>query len=177
MATIRFIYGLICFISFFGHWQFDSHLLTKKAASDKIITIAQSQIGVTETSRKGQEAIKQYLNYVNIKTDAAWCAAFVSWVYKEAGYQEPRTAWSPALFPKLKQTLNPQKGDILGIYFVKLERIAHCGLVEQTYHDWVVSIEGNTNVSGSRNGDGVYRKWRHKRGISKYARWLPKNVN
>ncbi|MEJ2903222.1 hypothetical protein WAE58_12340 [Pedobacter panaciterrae] len=35
--------------------------------------------------------------------------------------------------------------------------------------DFVQTIEGNTNVEGSREGDGVYRQLRHKRTIAKYA--------
>jgi hypothetical protein len=35
--------------------------------------------------------------------------------------------------------------------------LGHVGLVEGVYGDKLVTIEGNTNVAGSREGDGVYR--------------------
>ena len=175
MATIRVLCGLICFAGLFGHWQFDRHLLTRHTAADKLIAIAQSQMAVRETSPQGQQAIRQYLQDVQLKSEAPWCAAFVSWVYHQAGYGAPRTAWSPALFPRSRQIQQPEKGAVFGIYSKNLGRIAHCGLVEKVQHDWIISIEGNTNRSGSREGDGVYRKWRHRRAISAFARWLPEH--
>ena len=39
-------------------------------------------------------------------------------------------------------------------------RVAHVGLVEKSEGDWLVTIEGNTNGGGSRDGDGVYRRRR-----------------
>ncbi len=63
-------------------------------------------------------------------------------------------------------------GLVFGIYFPHLKRIGHCGIVERLQGDFVVSIEGNTNVNGGREGDGVYRKLRHKRSIAKYADWI-----
>ena len=39
----------------------------------------------------------------------------------------------------------------------------HCGIVMATPElgdDLIITIEGNTSVTGSRNGDGVYRRTR-----------------
>lgn len=139
---------------------------------NSLLEIARSQLYVRETDRSnaGKE-IKLYLAYTGLAEGNPYCAAFVSWVYFKAGYSQPRTAWSPALFPVARQILTPKPADVLGIYSSKLKRIAHCGLVERMQNDWVISIEANTNIEGSREGDGVYRKWRHKRTISKFARW------
>jgi len=63
-------------------------------------------------------------------------------------------------------------GLVMGIYFPSLGRIAHCGIVERLQGDFVYVIEGNTNVAGSREGDGVYRRLRHKRSIASYAAWF-----
>jgi len=65
-------------------------------------------------------------------------------------------------------------GDVLGIYFPNLNRIAHVGIVEKLMGHWCVSIEGNTSVSGSREGDGVYRKIRHLKTIHSLADWIKK---
>ncbi|MEJ2883302.1 hypothetical protein [Pedobacter sp. GR22-6] len=64
------------------------------------------------------------------------------------------------------------RGLVLGIYFPSLKRIGHVGLVEYVKGDYIHSIEANTNVIGSREGDGVYRKIRHRRTIYKYSDWL-----
>src|SRR3546814_11608760 len=64
-----------------------------------------------------------------------------SWAFGKAGYDQPRTPWTPALFPK-KRTIwkegkpvgrhsPPQTGDVFGIWFNKLGRVAHAGFVDQ----------------------------------------------
>src|SRR5690606_12643905 len=104
-----------------------------------------------------------------------WCAAFVSWVFAKAGYAAPRTAWSPALFISSVMTKKIERGNVFGIYIANLNRIGHVGIVERKDGDWLITIEGNTNSDGSREGDGVYRKRRHLRTIYAYADWIAKN--
>lgn len=145
-----------------------------QAANRKLIlNIARSQLGIREATGKNDGVeVEQYLIYANNKKGEPWCASFVSWVYGQAGYPLPRTAWSPALFPLDKRTDKPQPADVFGIYFPKLKRIAHCGIVEGSRANWIYTIEGNTNLAGSREGDGVYRKLRHRRSIKYYANWI-----
>lgn len=172
MATSPIILGLICAIGSIWHGLPHRYLLNTPQR-EKILVIARSQLHVRETEKNnfGKE-IKAYLAYTKLPEGNPYCAAFVSWVYFEAGFKQPRTAWSPALFPLARQTREPKPADVLGIYSVKLKRIAHCGLVERRQNDWIISIEANTNIEGSREGDGVYRKWRHFRTIAKFANWF-----
>jgi hypothetical protein len=175
MATTRFIFSLLCCISALGNGMPNRHLLKPSAAQKELVAIAISQLGIKETgSNNHGTQVKKYLAYTHLKEGNSWCAAFVSWVFGQAGYAQPQTAWSPALFPIGKQTQLPQPGDVLGLHSTEKKRIVHCGLVERTQSDWVISIEGNTNVNGSSDGDGVYRKWRHRKTIAVYAHWLPK---
>ncbi|WP_316811349.1 peptidoglycan-binding protein [Pedobacter heparinus] len=109
---------------------------------------------------------------MGIKAPAAWCSAWLSWVFGQAGYKQPRTAWSPALFPASRLVAAPRPGIVYGLYFASLKRIAHCGITERIQGDFIVGLEGNTNLAGSREGDGVFRKIRHKRTIYCYADWL-----
>ncbi|MFI5452859.1 peptidoglycan-binding protein [Pedobacter sp. UC225_61] len=174
MATTRIIFGLLCCIGALGNGMPNRHLLRQPTAQQEVVAIATSQLGVKETGLNNHGAqVKQYLAYTHLKEGNSWCAAFVSWVFGRAGYRQPQTAWSPALFPIGRQTKSPQPGDVLGLYSAEKRRIVHCGLIERTHSDWVISIEGNTNGNGSSDGDGVYRKWRHRRLIAVYARWLP----
>lgn len=138
-----------------------------------LIKIATSQLGIREaTGNNDGTQVEAYLKATNLLKGNPWCAAFVSWVFKQAGLAQPRTAWSPTLFPLVRQTLTPQPADVLGIYSNELKRIAHAGLVEGRQNNWIISIEGNTNNDGSREGNGVYRKWRHIRTIAKFANWV-----
>lgn len=139
----------------------------------QILTIAKSQIGVHEaTGNNDGLEVEGYLNYTSNKKGEPWCASFVSWVFGKAGFNQPKSAWSPALFPKDKQVQDPAVARVFGIYFSKLKRIAHCGIISKVSGNWIYTIEGNTNVAGSREGDGVYQRIRHKRSIKFYAEWL-----
>lgn len=150
--------------------QHDSH--TVKAAT-QIISIASKEVGVKElTSQNDGLRVEQYLACTGNEKGEPWCASFVSWVFGQAGYSQPKTAWSPALFPNSRLTKNISSGNIFGLYFPNKGRIAHAGLVANKKGDWLYTIEGNTNLAGSRDGDGVYRKIRHMKTVSSYADWL-----
>jgi hypothetical protein len=166
---------------------------------DRVLSIARAEVGVREVGQNGGKRVGEYLAYTGIKVPAPYCASFVSWCFGQAGYKVPRTAWSPALFPKERMvnllTLSPHKGDfaaqlsaslqvsrgergaivpglVFGTYFPELKRIGHCGFVEEVRGEWVQTIEGNTGPEGSREGIGVFRRLRHKRTICKYADWF-----
>ena len=66
----------------------------------------------------------------------------------------------------------PASGDIFGIFFPNKNRIAHVGFIDQWQTDWVITVEGNTNIEGSREGDGVYRKRRPVKSIYQVARYI-----
>ena len=191
MSTIRILLGIFCLIAIGRNDEpsggflvqrtliKEQGLRNKEFGADsamvrkKILVIAISQIGVREASGNNDGVkVEAFLRVTNLPRGNPWCAAFVSWVFKQVGFVKPRTAWSPALFPLARLTLTPKPADVLGIYSLKLKRIAHCGLVERRQNNWIISIEGNTNTNGSREGDGVYRKWRHIRTISKFADWV-----
>jgi len=165
--------------------------------AELLLAIARKDLNVREEGCANcGRRIKIYLDYVGIRQAAPWCAAAISTWFREAGFPAPRTAWSPSMFPKdrvvelggrLKASLktdprvaNTDPGEVktdagglvLGIYFPSLKRIGHVGLVEYVKGDYIHSIEANTNVIGSREGDGVYRKIRHRRTIYKYSDWL-----
>lgn len=139
---------------------------------NRILAIARKELGVRElTGNNDGVQVERYLAYVGLKKGNPYCAAYVSYVFGQAGYIAPRTGWSPALFPASRQLASAAQGSVFGIYFPSLKRVAHCGFVERLQGDFIQTIEGNTNVEGSREGDGVYRRLRHKRTISKYANW------
>ena len=207
--------------------------------AEMVRKIYTSQIGVREKLNNSGREVEEYLRYVKLAKGNPWCAAFVCWVYGQAGVGNPRTGWSPGLFgegrviwargePRTKsqepgfgarkfynpvqstvdrinpdggfayptsltsgfrlltsdrpptsfirptQTsgLRPQTSDIFGLYFPEKGRIAHVGFIDEWNDPWVVTVEGNTNVLGSREGDGVYRKRRLVRTVEKVARYV-----
>lgn len=143
------------------------------SAEKLVLGIANSQVGIREaTGNNDGPEVEKYLRYTGNKKGEPWCAAFVSWIFAQAGFKQPLTAWSPSLFPKSKLAKQPLPAMVFGIYFIDKGRIAHAGLIEKTQDNWLYTIEGNTNVNGSREGDGVYRKIRHVKTIKAFANWL-----
>ncbi len=139
----------------------------------RVLEKARSQLHIREATGKNDGlAVEAYLKYTGHQKGAPWCASFVSWVFGQVGFFEPRTAWSPALFPITKKSKLPKPAHVFGIYFSNLKRIAHCGIVEEVNANWVTTIEGNTSNTGVREGDGVYRKRRHDKTIAVYADWI-----
>lgn len=186
MATVRILLALICFVVIGSGWRADRSFINNGHANQKpyyggfsyadegrkkVLALAEKEVGVQEHHENSGPRVDQYNAYVGFKS-VPWCASFVSWLFGQAGYSQPRTAWSPALFPRDRLAKNPMAGMVLSVYFPSLKRIAHCGLVVQVKGNWVFSIEGNTSKNGSRGGDGVHRRTRHKRTIYCYANWL-----
>lgn len=96
----------------------------------------------------------------------SWCAQFVSWGASMAGllgtvipkhqYTPSGAAWFQA-HGRARQS-KPRAGDVMYVYSASAGRIAHVGVVEAVLPDGrVQTIEGNTNTSGSAQGNGVYR--------------------
>ena len=141
-----------------------------------LLPIALGELGVREWSGKNDgPKVETYLAAAGLKKGQPWCAAFVSWVYQQAGYAKPRTGWSPALFPASQLVKQRKPGVVFGIYYPELKRIGHCGFVLSETTDWLLTVEGNTNGGGSREGDGVYRKRRHVKAVYAYADWRAKS--
>jgi hypothetical protein len=150
---------------------------------EKLEKTYKSQIGVSEDlGANDAYAIRGYLISTGFDYPVAWCAAFVSWCHTIAGIDNPRSAWSPAWFPSSNTVYirgkpgsrDPDKGDVFGIYFNNLKRIGHVGFIDEwpAGESYCITVEGNTNSAGSREGDGVYRKRRLKTQIYKVSRWV-----
>jgi len=136
-------------------------------------SIFDKQIGVRErTGNNDGKEVERYLQHVGLTKGYAWCAAFVCWVYSQAGITNPKSAWCPAMFPKKNiiyqrndknRQGTPQCADTFGIWFNSYKRVAHVGLIDEWSNgSYFISVEGNTNNTDSRDGDGVYRKRRLK---------------
>ncbi|WP_228098780.1 peptidoglycan-binding protein [Pedobacter sp. MC2016-24] len=167
MATVRVLFCLLCGIAIGG-----SRPDGRNDVRTSVLQIATAELGVREVGNNGGPRVRTYLAYAGIKTPAPWCAAFLSYCFGRAGCTEPKTAWSPAMFPAVRLTSDPKPADVFGIYFENLQRIGHVGLVERLQGKFIFSIEGNTSADGSREGTGVFRRLRHTRTISKYADWI-----
>jgi hypothetical protein len=169
---MRIIYALaLAFISLLGTREAvaEGIVPTRGERLSRLIEVARGTIGWREVGRNSGPLVDKILASVGLEgTRAPWCAAWVVYIGDEAfGKKEnpfPRSAWSPDFVKS--PTWNrgrgkkPDRADAFGIYFQSIKRGAHTGIVEKVEGNWVVTIAGNTNDDGSRDGDGVYRKRR-----------------
>ena len=139
-----------------------------------------SQIGVREATGKNDgPEVEMYLKTVGLKKGFAWCSAFVKWSLDEAEIPNKINAWSPTaenrnhfVYANKKHIKEPQPGDVFTIWYTKIKRIGHTGFYHEMQNDHIiVTVEGNTNEAGSREGDGVYKKYRSLKTIHSISRW------
>lgn len=152
---------------------------------ERTLGIAAAEVGVMEVppgSNRGPR-VDEYLESVGLdpsEDSYPWCAAFVYWSFQKAssqlGDENPcvRTAgvldhWNKAgqagatrLSPKAViddfSLLKP------GLIFVidTGGGKGHMGIVEDFRDDRLITIEGNTNLPGDREGVGVFRRTSRK---------------
>jgi hypothetical protein len=155
-----------------------------------IMTNVYESIGVREQGVNSGVEVDAYLSSVNFSSGYAWCGAYVAYKYAsclptsslETFMPIRNWAYTPNYltshpesviwksWTKDKYTYSkhrrPQSGDLLLLYNSRLGRVAHVGIIDYwSPGNRLVSIEGNTNDAGSREGDGVYVKYRDKRQV------------
>lgn len=148
-----------------------------------VVNIYTSEIGVRElTGNNDGERVSEYLQAANLVKGNPWCAAFVTWTFKQANISTVISGYSPAWFPNRNTIYTrgsatnriPDRADVFGIWFSSKNRIAHVGFIDDwsDTNSYCITVEGNTNEAGSREGDGVYKKRRLKAQIYKVSRWI-----
>ncbi len=180
MAKSKIILLLLCCAAFsFGAAGQGS--VKKNVPQSCVVQVAQQEIGVRElTGSNDGRQVEIYLAAVHLKKGNPWCAAFVAWCHDKCGIHHPVSGFSPDWFRtnviyKRDMASRPQlvkyAGGVFGIWFASKQRVAHVGLIESVTEKYVVTIEGNTNEAGSREGDGVYRKRRLLTQIYVISKW------
>jgi hypothetical protein len=151
--------------------------------TDTLLCLIRDDVGRVLEEPKGSNwgaAVKAILGTVGIITPAPWCAAYVCDRLKKAGIEGPMSGWSPSIAEwyrsrgRLQIGGVPRPGWTFHIYFSSLHRIAHVGFVE-SYSErraLVTTIEANTNLDGSRDGYGVFRRVRPANGIRSYGKTI-----
>lgn len=144
--------------------------------------IAALEVGVNETSRNDSPRIREYWKAVESYNDGwkqrePWCAAFVSWCVKQAAGAEMRCPGFAAVrdwlhWCEARADTVAWKDSLPGDLVIYLPHFSHIGIMERTNTSSrtafpisrsfaeCVTVEGNTNDEGSREGDGVYRRVR-----------------
>jgi hypothetical protein len=145
------------------------------------LAVAASQVGVMEEppgSNRGTQ-VDEYLRAVGIDPTTgsyAWCAAFVYWSFKKGaariGTVNPLVCtagvlehWNKAGQSGTKRLLRDEVLEDFSLLKPGLLFVistgggkGHMGLVEDFCEDRLITIEGNTNLPGDREGVGVFRR-------------------
>lgn len=138
-----------------------------------VLDHALQYIGLRETSHNRGPQIDEWIRRVGLDPTRGaypWCAAF-AWCMVEDACDElgrrnplPATAsvhglWDRA--PRECRRDDPSPG-VLVLHDSGRGR-GHVGIVDHIEVDYIVTVEGNTNQRGSREGDGVYQRRRSLR--------------
>ncbi len=167
---LTFFFGLVFLLS--GKSQ-TPELAIRKKLNDTL----NAQLQVREVTGKNDGVeVERYLAFVGHKKGAAWCAAFTSYNLNAVGVTSPpnpKTAWAPSFantkyivwsqsLRKARKSKQPQPGDCFTIFYSAQNRVGHVGFVVDQTSNYFITIEGNTGLSGTREGSGVHKLKRSK---------------
>lgn len=144
-----------------------------------------SQIGIHEaTGHNDGVDVEKYLKSVGLKKGYAWCAAYVKWSYDRANIKTTMNGAAASahnrdnlVYYKGKFIKDPEPGDAFTLWYTNLGRIGHTGFFHEKLNSSVYeSFEGNTGEGGAidvgtREGDGVYHKYRSFKATYSISRW------
>ena len=153
--------------------------------ASKIVAIAKGEVGTKETRSGGHWVNNSKYNrwfgkipgYSQNGYGWPWCAAFVSWCAHEAGIEGlyPHTAGCETAVAWFKRAGRFSEYPAVGAQvFFGPGGGSHTGLVVRYDATYIYTVEGNTNVNGSAEGDGVYSKRRRRRDSYVYGYGYPK---
>ncbi|MCI0488265.1 MAG: CHAP domain-containing protein [Blastocatellia bacterium] len=172
--------GPITWAALFGAQSVPVRNDTSSALLTAVLEVAVSQIGVREVppgSNRGPQ-VDQYVRSVGLSPTGrfAWCVAFVYFCFEEAAKKLERSNpmvktagvidhWNKAgaqNIPRITAARASNSPSLVkpGHIFVISHGagLGHTGLVERVTGGKLVTIEGNTNEGGSREGIGVFRR-------------------
>lgn len=154
--------------------------------ADKIVKVAKGFIGNQEIKgNKGfhNSDFEDKMRSIGFQTGHAWCSYFVELVWRDAYIDNPDMLnfisknFSGSTFRTLTNFtqlgMDDKKPKVGSIVIWRKKRkgsyttLGHAGVVIEVHDDYFVSVEGNTNGAGSREGEVVALKKR-KYSFKKY---------
>lgn len=139
---------------------------------DRALALAERFVGVRESGGRNRgPQIERWLANVNMEPGQPWCAAFVYSMFAESaaglGIDNPipkaasvAKLWAKA--PEHMRTDRCNRGAVF-IHFTDPDKpwsTGHTGFVYGVDGDFALTVEGNSNDAGNRDGDGVWHQRR-----------------
>lgn len=177
-----FFFGLIWLTSARGATPINELQIRKQ-----LVDTLHKQLHVRELTGKNDGVdVEKYLTFVNRYKGDSWCAAFTSWNLNAVGVTtppNPKSGWSPN-FSTLAYTVWSQElvkkhkakpispGDCFTLYYPSLGRVGHVGFIVEETNNYFITIEGNTGLTGSRDGSGVHKYKRSKNKVYRVTNYI-----
>lgn len=174
--------GSLTWGALFGQTTVPSTKTAPSKLTEAVIAFAKTQIGVKEQpigSNRGPE-VDEYLREVGLdptKDSYAWCVAFTHYCYKKAAEKlsianpHIKTAgvlehWNVAgkksgvlRITNARSVADPSLITPGSLFIIDLGGgFGHSGIVVEVANGRLITIEGNTNDGGSREGIGVFQR-------------------
>ncbi|WP_328546783.1 CHAP domain-containing protein [Streptomyces platensis] len=155
------------------------------ATAAGVLSVARAEVGTHETRSGGHWVNDSKYNkwygsipgYDRNGMDYPYCAVFVAWCADKAGAAAlyPKTAGCATAVAWYKKAGRFSEYPAVGAQvFFGSGGGSHTGLVYDYDADWIYTVEGNTNINGGAEGDGVYLKKRARRDSYTYGYGYPK---
>ena len=117
------------------------------------LSIAQSQIGLGEIGGNNRGYyVRQYLNG---KENLPWCAGFISYCFKRAGYPLQYFLNAKSYLRVGKKVNNPQPGDLI---IFSRKGGGHIAIIEKVDKNGITTIEANLGAYPSKIKRVVYKE-------------------
>lgn len=148
------------------------------------LNVAVKEVGVREVGNNGGKRVSEYLRSTGLPPGNPWCLAFCFWAAERAAQllqvrnPLPRVAYCPYLAKWAEEQgylrERPDAGDLFlryGRTRAGVCRAHHVGFVVNVDGDDFATVEGNTNLAGSAEGIGVFKRCRKVGSEYRFVRW------
>lgn len=135
-----------------------------------LISVLNAEVGIHE-GRDGDGTWNNHQKYspavpgLEWSQDQPWCATFATWAYQHAGVKAGTFPVTASVFTAMewyKAHGRWSEYPSVGAQVIFGSNV-HTGIVIGFNDTEIFTIEGNTNVNGSANGDGVYKRTRPRK--------------
>lgn len=143
-----------------------------------VTRVARSQLGYHEgKSGTHWNNVQKYAPFLGFANGLAWCDTFVNWCFVMTGIQVPpgvRSAGCAVSVNAYKKANRFSYYPLVGgQVFFGPNGGSHTGLVYKFDDTYIYTCEGNTNTTGSAEGDGVYERKHLRKDTYVYGYGVP----
>lgn len=145
------------------------------STNECIVRTAEKYIGVVETRRNSGPEVDRIIIAAGGKPGQPWCGWFARYVHQICKVTKQGGGMALSWFDK-GHLISPSMvmpGDVASVWNKYMGRIGHILIIREWNRNsqFFISVEGNTNAKGSREGSGVRSLQRSKKDCFNYARW------